>query len=323
MSQKHEKVEDPSDPFFIRKPPPPFKLSTFLYNSEKGLVLGRSGSSWAKILLFYGVFYAVLAALVAICMWVFFQTLDPRTPKWRLEESLIGTNPGLGFRPLPPPSNVESTLIWYKGTNRKDFKHWTDSLDEFLEVYKTLGKISGQGSNIEECSYKKPPNRGKVCAVKIQTGFGPCTQENNYSYHLNEPCIFLKLNKIYGWRPELYNTTDDLPMKMPQSVRNDINNTLAGPNPDEANKIWVSCEGENPADIEHIGAVKYYPTNGFPYFYFPYENSEGYMSPLVAVHFSKLKRGIIINIECKAWARNIKHDRKDRLGSVHFELMID
>lgn len=182
----------------------------------------------------------------------------------------------------------------------------------FFLVYKTLGKISGQGSNIEECSYKKPPNRGKVCAVKIQTGFGPCTQENHYSYHLNEPCIFLKLNKIYGWKPELYNTTENLPDKMPTSLKNEINSTITGPNPDEvsihylffpyfffflkillffqANKIWVSCEGENPADIEHIGAVKYYPTNGFPYFYFPYENSEGYMSPLVAVHFSKLKR---------------------------------
>lgn len=36
----------------------------------------------------------MLAALVAICMWVFFQTLDPRIPKWKLEKSIIGTNPG-------------------------------------------------------------------------------------------------------------------------------------------------------------------------------------------------------------------------------------
>lgn len=33
--------------------------------------------------------------------------------------------------------------------------------------------------------------------------------------------------------------------------------------------------------------------------------------------------GVLINIECKAWAKNIKHDRQDRRGSVHFELMID
>lgn len=47
-----------------------------------------------KIGIFYTIFYAALAALVAICMWVFFQTLDPRIPKWKLKESLIGTNPG-------------------------------------------------------------------------------------------------------------------------------------------------------------------------------------------------------------------------------------
>lgn len=53
MSQKHEKVEDPSDPFFIRTPPPPFKLSTFLYNSKEGQFLGRTGSSWGKIFFFF------------------------------------------------------------------------------------------------------------------------------------------------------------------------------------------------------------------------------------------------------------------------------
>jgi hypothetical protein len=49
----------------------------------------------------------------------------------------------------------------------------------------------------------------------------------------------------------------------------------------------VSCEGENPADIENVGPVKYYPRQGFPGYYYPYENSEGYLSPLVAVHFER------------------------------------
>jgi sodium/potassium-transporting ATPase subunit beta len=36
-----------------------------------------------------------------------------------------------------------------------------------------------------------------------------------------------------------------------------------------------------------------------------------------------ISAGVLINIECKAWAKNIIHDRQDRRGSVHFELMID
>lgn len=47
-----------------------------------------------KIGIFYAIFYAALATLVALCMWVFFQTLDPRIPKRRLDDSLIGTSPG-------------------------------------------------------------------------------------------------------------------------------------------------------------------------------------------------------------------------------------
>lgn len=53
------------------------------------------------------------------------------------------------------------------------------------------------------------------------------------------------------------------------------------------NTVWVSCEGENPADIENVGPIKYYPRRGFPGYYYPYENSEGYLSPLVAVHFER------------------------------------
>lgn len=54
--------------------------------------------------------------------------------------------------------------------------------------------------------------------------------------------------------------------------------------------VWVSCEGENVADIEHIGPIRYIPQKGFPSQYFPYKNQEGYLSPLVAVHFEKPKR---------------------------------
>lgn len=49
-----------------------------------------------------------------------------------LDLSIIFLSTGLGFRPLPPEDNVESTLIWYRGTNRENFEVWTNALDEFL-----------------------------------------------------------------------------------------------------------------------------------------------------------------------------------------------
>lgn len=94
----------------------------------------------AKISLFYMVFYGMLAALVAICMWVFFQTLDPRIPKWQMEGSIIGTNPGLGFRPMPTDDNAESTLIWFEGSNKTNYVKWVDNLMGYLDSKKNIKK---------------------------------------------------------------------------------------------------------------------------------------------------------------------------------------
>lgn len=54
--------------------------------------------------------------------------------------------------------------------------------------------------------------------------------------------------------------------------------------------VWVSCEGENPADMENIGPLRYIPQRGFLSQYFPFQNQDGYLSPLVAVHFENPRR---------------------------------
>lgn len=87
----------------------------------------------AKILLFYVIFYGVLSGFFGVMLAVFFQTLNHDAPKWTLDNSLIGSNPGLGFRPMPPDSNVESTLIWYKAADKGNYAHWVKALDNFLE----------------------------------------------------------------------------------------------------------------------------------------------------------------------------------------------
>lgn len=33
--------------------------------------------------------------------------------------------------------------------------------------------------------------------------------------------------------------------------------------------------------------------------------------------------GMLINIECRAWAHNIVYDRHEGMGSVHIEIMIE
>lgn len=59
---------------------------------------------------------------------------------------------------------------------------------------------------------------------------------------------------------------------------------------EQRNLIWVSCEGESPADVENLGPVHYSPRRGFPAYYFPYKNVRGYQPPIVAVQFERPKR---------------------------------
>uniref|UniRef100_U5EVF5 Putative sodium/potassium-transporting atpase subunit beta-2-like protein n=1 Tax=Corethrella appendiculata TaxID=1370023 RepID=U5EVF5_9DIPT len=298
-----------------------FKI--FLWNSETSQCLGRTGSSWAKILFFYLCFYAVLVGYFAAMLAVFWQTLDMHKPKFQLDSSLIGSNPGLGFRPMPPESNVESTLIWYKATEEKNTEYWTNEIDSFLKDYiiDKNDKNNDANENRVDCSFDNPPPEGKVCNVPIES-WNPCTKQNRYNFHKGSPCIFLKLNKIYNWLPIMYNDTDDLPENMPDDLKQHIKSEKSRGDKN-ANVVWVSCSGENPADNENVGAIQYIPRRGFPGYFFPFKNTEGYLPPLVAVYFERPRTGVLINIECKAWARNIIHDRAERRGSVHFELMVD
>lgn len=57
-----------------------------------------------------------------------------------------------------------------------------------------------------------------MCDVDIKQ-YGPCTLENHYNYHKSAPCIFLKLNRIYGWIPDCYNDSSKLPNKMPKDLQ--------------------------------------------------------------------------------------------------------
>ena len=108
------------------------KVLTFFCVSISAEFILVNLSFIARIFLFYLIFYAALAAFF-VAMWLIFASslLDGR-PKYELKESIIGTNPGLGFRPMPPESNVDTTLIWYQKTNPENSKYWVDEIDRFL-----------------------------------------------------------------------------------------------------------------------------------------------------------------------------------------------
>ena len=70
--------------------------------------------------------------------------------------------------------------------------------------------------------------------------------------------------------------------------------------------IWLSCEGENPADKENIGAISYYPYPGFPTYHYPYEKQKDYLSPAVFAHLKNPKRKLS-RLRWKQWDQMEKH----------------
>ncbi|KFB35476.1 AGAP009595-PA-like protein [Anopheles sinensis] len=256
---------------------PPPKLGkwegfrTFLWNSETSQCLGRTGSSWALLTFSYEAYHPDLSR--ASVRWL----CNRRSQRRRAEPDLQSR---LGFRPTPPEyGNVESRLIWYKASDNGNVGIWTKLIDEYLKPY------SQPEDNRVDCSFKNPPPEGKVCKVPLDE-LGRCTKENQYSFKAKKPCIFLKLNKIFNWVPDVYNTSTNLPEKMPQDLKDHIKTKEVSK---ETDMVWVSCGGENPADNEHIGAIQYYPRRGFPAYYFPYKNIDGYLPPVVAVYFEEPK----------------------------------
>lgn len=278
-----------------------------VWNSETKECFGRTGLSWFKITLFYIIFYTCLAGFWTCMLVVFYQTLESDQPKWKLDSSRIGSSPGLGFRPSPPDDNIDSTLIWFNATRNETVDYWVQNINDYLKPY----HMHDTGFNVQTCTREQTASRERVCHFPIQTGTQyACSAERQYGYPEGKPCVLLKMNRIYDWIPEPY---DEPPQVLIPLLKEDF----------DKDKVYIACTGENSADKDNIGDLNYHPNQGIPFMYFPFTNQKGYMSPFVFVQFSNINRGVLVNVECRAYAKNIAFDRGDRLGSVHFELLVD
>jgi sodium/potassium-transporting ATPase subunit beta len=321
-------------------------FGNFLYNSETGAVLGRTCGSWLKITVFYIIFYACLAAFFYLCYQIFATTLetpeDGGSPKWKQDSSLIGSNPGVGFRPMPDQDkNSESTLIWYKHDSKADYSFWSNQLAKFVND----SIPPKEANNVNTCNLGSGAGSHRVCRV-LTDKLGGCTATTEFGYPAGNPCVLIKLNKIFDWEPEPYGVEDgkydpellqseldeavNQENGMPEDLKNHIVSEVKGHQGQELEvlkTVWISCTGENVGDQENLpsGNIKYNPARGIPGYYFPYKNQPNYKTPFVMVQMivPESSRHTLINVECRAWAKNIHYDRPNRLGSVHFEILVD
>jgi sodium/potassium-transporting ATPase subunit beta len=271
-----------------------------IYDSENKTFIGRTGSSWAKIGVFYLIYYSCLTGFFAISLIIFFKTMSDDRPTQIGYNSLIKSNPGMSFRPMP---NIESTLIKFHQGQPESYQKYKANIETFLAKY------ANNHPNLQDCAGERPAE-GKACKFDVTSILGSaCSEGNDYGYFEGKPCILLKINRVYGWEPEVYDNET-----MPED--------LAGYDVSPKG-VFVTCEGENAGDIDNLGAVEVIPQEGFLNNFFPYLNVAGYQGPIVFVKLSNLKGGVITQVWCKAWAKNIKHHKNDKAGSTHFEILMD
>lgn len=308
-------------------------LRYFIHNPDTGEYFTRTPKSWALITLFYLIYYSLLAAFWYGMLMAFFSTLPTDRPKHILEYSLIGTNPGLGLRPEQRDEKIDSSMILVSENAPADQKNsgglfqtatnadWAARLDKYVAHFDNT-------SGLIKCpkGLRSKDDEDKNCIFdRADLGFcgtAPYGYLPTAGSDAVTPCLLLKPNRLYGWKPEPYQ--DNAEIDQDEYLTEEAKALLK----QDLKKLYVDCQGENTFDRE--GLIKgeqmvYYPSDqGIGIEYFPYKgNGNNYHNPTVAVQLKNLQVGRLYHIECKFWGKGIKHDRKDRLGLVHFEVLLN
>lgn len=286
------------------------KCRRFLWNRHEHTICGRTGLNWLKLWTFYFAFLAVIFGIMTIILYVAITIImasHKESPAMSKRHLVVRGNPGVGF--FPNIVNRNSPLIWYTSRPRthKDIPadEYIEYVDRFLERY-----AADDGYRYVDCTRHRK-NSGKLCSFKRQD-LGPCGVPD-YGYKSKQPCIYLKINKLRDWIPEYYRSWD-LPEDMPADLQIAIRNETS------LNYVWVHCQGVNPHDREHVGAFSYYPKQGFLGDFFPYDGSQEYLSPIVAVKLDNIRPGFLVNVKCTSWAKNIYKDVQSSYVEINFYL---
>lgn len=256
-------------------------------------------------------------AVLLLCAWFVYSVFIRTTPEWQSDAFMIESIPGWRYGPKEPDDSA-NTLISFNSDSPQSYKKWTNVIEDFLSEYTNTRR---HANNVVLCDYDRFPRPGSVCIPEYKDWF-PCTKENNFGFDKSSPCVFIRFNKITNWTPVYYNNSSELPADMPENLKQAIKGYYSTYR-NLMKTVWLSCEGETPADVENAGPIMYIPSLGFPGYYFPHNNTKNYVSPMVAIHFERPRTGVLINIECRVWAPNIEYNQEKGRGFVHFELMIN
>ncbi|XP_069809369.1 sodium/potassium-transporting ATPase subunit beta-2-like [Dendropsophus ebraccatus] len=289
----------------------------FIWNPRTREFMGRTGSSWALILLFYLVFYAFLTAVFTLSMWVMLQTIDEYNPTY--SDRLA--NPGLMIRPKLDALEISYSM----NTHNSSWQKYVDGLNSLLQDYNRTvqeerGAACPPGSYFTQADTGDVRNYPKKACQFLRDSLGECSGINDptYGYSSGTPCVLIKMNKVIHFLPapvkDISNTSITIScagkkLKSAVNETNDENDALLG------SKLYFPGLSNN-----NLGTIdlKYFP-------YYGNRAQKNYTQPFVAVKFLNATRNVEHNVECRVTAANINNqDERDKFqGRVIFTLRID
>jgi sodium/potassium-transporting ATPase subunit beta len=151
----------------------------------------------------------------------------------------------------------------------------------------------------------------------VKPGPNPCTKPKSYGFNKGRPCVLIKINRVFGWIPEPYQSKDEVPIEIRDIWQ-----------PNMKNFVLIKCFGQYPTDqdliyqVDHVSILGNKAIGGIPTFYFPFLNQPGYRQPYIWAQFVKVESDVLLNILCRAYAKNIRQsiNMEDMTGAVHFEI---
>jgi sodium/potassium-transporting ATPase subunit beta len=212
-------------------------LGAKVYDAEYREFLSRDAMGWLKLSFYYACFYIWLTCFFLFMLYIFWllRIKGATAPVYHNEESVMHykkVNPGLGFRPQINPEN-ELVMVKQQKTDEN-----LKSLELFLEKYEQ-NKDKQFSANDAEISFNYH---------SIIEG-SPCSKEKKFGFDTTSPCVIIKLNRIFGWKPVVYNAST-LPDKL--SLVKSLNDEV------DYNYVFLTCNGAESSDRDNIKELDYY-----------------------------------------------------------------
>ncbi|KAJ0062393.1 hypothetical protein NL108_011007 [Boleophthalmus pectinirostris] len=275
----------------------------FLWNSDTGEFLGRTGGSWFKITLFYIIFYGCLAGVFIGTIQAMLLTLSSYKPTWQDRVA----PPGLTHTPRSDKAELSFSV-----NDVESYLPYTKALKDFLAKYDD--EKQNDPTKFEDCGdvpadFKHrgdlESDVGTRRACKFPRSLlGPCSgiEDRNFGFADGKPCIIVKLNRIVNFRPRPPVSNESVPVEAQSKVQPFV--------------IPLYCTNKKEEDAGKVGEIKYHGIGGgFPLQYYPYYGKllhPQYLQPLVAIQFTNLTMNTELRIECKVYGQNIDYNEKDR-----------